>query len=116
MARTNGWIFFPGAAACQGHVFITSDLPRPIDNGFHVLPKDSREAVRFITERGTPRIKEFRGSQLLKLQESAGLMTPNLNEIRDGIDIDHLEARARFRIASLEELLSAHDMGGGEFA
>ena len=88
----------------------SSGLYFPTSDGFHISPEDLREAVRFITERGDPRIKEFWKRQMRKLEYKASLLTPKLNELRESIDIDHSAARARLNFPLLGGLLAARDV------
>ena len=55
---------------------------------------------------------EFRETRLLRLQGRDRFLMRKLNEIRDGIAIDHFDTKARLCVPLLEELSSVHDMVG----
>ena len=51
--------------------------------GYHILPQDDGESFRFTTERGPPRILDFRKGQLDKLEAEARRPFPALRKTGD---------------------------------
>ena len=80
---------------------MTTGLPSPVAYSFDGLPEDVKEAVRFASGRGVPRIGEYRAGQLLM---------PERIEIRGNSRVGQQSTRARLHIPLLEELPDKHEM------
>ena len=100
------------AASQQDHVALSSDLPAPVSNGFHIPPGDVRVAVRYITERGASRAEGFWGEQIKKLRRRAEELRPKLLAFREGLKVGCSKARARLHLLMLAGLSDDHEMRG----
>ena len=63
-------------------------------NGLFFVPRDAQEAFRLITERGSPRITEFREYQYKKLGIKALRLTPKARRL-------HIRDSGRYRYRPL---------------
>ena len=85
-----------------------------------MLPEDAREAVRFVTKRGTSAIKSRRKKQIAKLKAAAEFLSPALERIRESGCPEHRDARAKIHGPLLRNILQANGVRGyawcGQFA
>ena len=69
---------FVDAASYEEHIELSGKLPFPVKNGSRISPGDVKEAVRFITERGTGAIRAFRNKKFRDINRQARDLAPEI--------------------------------------
>ena len=82
-----------------------------METGFHILPEDVQEAVRFIAHRGPAGIRAFWLKQLAQIQQGARELMPFLQQLRATVEPSKEASRARIPAPLLKELLEKTGMG-----
>ena len=85
-------------------------------DGARILAQDVREAIRFLAERRTTQISDFRKGEQEKPASKVRLLSPELREIRKNLGSDPCDTRAKLHIPRLKELLESRVLGGGQMA
>ena len=111
-----GAFSFSDTKSFGGRAEMSGRPPFLMGNCFHIFPADVREAIRLIAERGAGAINAFWRKQLSRVRRRARAPLPVIKKIRETVDPERRETRARIHAPLLKALTRENDMGGADWA